>query len=1478
MMNNKHKKTLSLRSVFRRCLRYFTLAILTTVVLSGCGSGGEDGGGGGSGTSGGGSSGTTTTMAVIASATVGPAGGVVADQWQETVVRVPAGAVAQDTMIEIRRGFDAEGHIVTDIVSSADTGPVEITLPDPALLAANTPTDVVTALGVTANSVVAAVATAASGYPITEPADAANFSCEKGLGEGWFRRCARFLFGHRINDMTVTATLSSGGVQAAGFNALFSDKPAASLSSDCAFRSTECYGGKQPVLFVHGYANVVPTWFGLGGGEGTFGKFPNLVKNAGYLPFEFRWNTDARFEDVARDLGVAIAQISRETGMKVHIVAHSFGGVLARTYLQGLAGPWDTSKVATLTTLGTPHSGVFDSIERVYDVDLGYDVTFGPGRDRQGIAFGSALDSCGQLSCYQTGADVGPISSAYDAGKVHGKIAALLASGGFTSEVYVQSLIGLTTCRGDDSDNLLDEGDGLISYVGQRFRPSDTADKAPSDYLPLRRGEYKMGAGWVSEAVLGSGDVNLKPGGTNLFSAPARGGYTHNNPSDPVCNGAEAIEMVKPDTDGFIDDGASVEHAGWAAVRGWLRAHPATPIVSATVSITGKIQNAATAAPVERAIVWIDSGSPSRVGVFSGPDGTFTANVEFRPYTKYSVEVQARGFRPATFPLGTTTSSPLPIDAYSLQIAPVSTTPPSFGLIVDIRGTGDGDVTGMGITCPTHCMENYTAGTSVRLDAQAGNGSIFVGWSGCARTDGMACYLNMNNNVSVTANFAATANAAGVPMAPTALSATALSQTNVALIWQDNAVSESGFEVERKLGLGGTYTRIAQPGPSSGIGSGVYFEDTGLTAGTQYCYQVRALNAGGYSSYTSESCVTMQSVSTAPRITVGPASLNFGNVSVGVCGTTVTFAIQHVLGTNPASGTVSVGPNPPFSILAGGSFSVSNGSAANVSVQFCPSSPLTYTGTATVTSSATFTGTNTVTLSGTGTTTITLPAAPSTLTANTLSQNIIALTWKDNSDNETGFKIERKTGTSGTFAQIATVGSISGIGSGGYYENIGLTAATTYCYRTRAFNTAGDSLYTSESCAATQAAVVMPSATTGIATNIASNSVTLNGVVNPNGVATGAFFQWGTTTSYGNTTSSQVVGSGTTPSNVGANLTGLAANTTYHFRIVATNSSGGTVFGADQSFTTASTPSTTPTVISVSPNTLTQGTGAQYVTITGAYFTSSSYHQFSNNAPGSWYDPQIAPTINNSTSMTVTVNTSALAAGTVVYIRVCASQGSSACSGSVAVTIQAAAAATPTAPSGLVALAAPSFMSLAWNDNSSNETGFTVERKTGASGSWSQIASVGQNIAAYLDYGVSAGVTYYYRVSAYNASGNSGYSNEAYATIAAALTVNGFAPSYSTTTTPYQPTIYLTGSGFNSVTQISWSCTMPNGTSCTGSPYVWTPGTTGWSKFGVTSDTAAWVAPTLLATGDPVGTYAWTVTFSGAGVTPVTKLFTVTKN
>ena len=91
-------------------------------------------------------------------------------------------------------------------------------------------------------------------------------------------------------------------------------------------------------------------------------------------------------------------------------------------------------------------------------------------------------------------------------------------------------------------------------------------------------------------------------------------------------------------------------------------------------------------------------------------------------------------------------------------------------------------------------------------------------------------------------------------------------------------------------------------------------------------------------------------------------------------------------------------------------------------------------------------------------------------------------------------------------------------------------------------------------------------------------------------------------------------------------------------------------------------------------------------------------------------------------------------------------------------------ASTPNAPSNLVATArSDDEIELDWTDNSNNETEFRVESKT-ASSSFVDIGAVGANIHEASVTGLNPSTTYTFRVRARNASGNSGYSNEASAT------------------------------------------------------------------------------------------------------------------
>ncbi len=69
-------------------------------------------------------------------------------------------------------------------------------------------------------------------------------------------------------------------------------------------------------------------------------------------------------------------------------------------------------------------------------------------------------------------------------------------------------------------------------------------------------------------------------------------------------------------------------------------------------------------------------------------------------------------------------------------------------------------------------------------------------------------------------------------------------------------------------------------------------------------------------------------------------------------------------------------------------------------------------------------------------------------------------------------------------------------------------------------------------------------------------------------------------------------------------------------------------------------------------------------------------------------------------------------------------------------------------------------VTLTWEDHSSDELGFKIERKTESKGTYREIATVGPNTTTYIDTGLSNATTYYYRVRAYNADGHSAYSEE----------------------------------------------------------------------------------------------------------------------
>ena len=192
-----------------------------------------------------------------------------------------------------------------------------------------------------------------------------------------------------------------------------------------------------------------------------------------------------------------------------------------------------------------------------------------------------------------------------------------------------------------------------------------------------------------------------------------------------------------------------------------------------------------------------------------------------------------------------------------------------------------------------------------------------------------------------------------------------------------------------------------------------------------------------------------------------------------------------------------------------------------------------------------------------------VPLPPTGLTGTVASSSQINLTWTDNSTNETGFKIERRTGS----ANYAVVGTLNqDILS---FSNTGLTPNTTYTYRVYAYNAVGNSLtYTNEVTLTTTALLALPTLTTTAASSITPTTTVSGGTISNDGGAaiTARGVCWSTST---NPTIALITKTtdGTGTGAFISNITGLSANTTYYVRAYATNSIG-TDYGNEISFTT----------------------------------------------------------------------------------------------------------------------------------------------------------------------------------------------------------------------------------------------------------------------------------------------------------------------
>ena len=458
---------------------------------------------------------------------------------------------------------------------------------------------------------------------------------------------------------------------------------------------------------------------------------------------------------------------------------------------------------------------------------------------------------------------------------------------------------------------------------------------------------------------------------------------------------------------------------------------------------------------------------------------------------------------------------------------------------------------------------------------------------------------------------------------PTALTATAVSSSQINLTWTDNSASESGYKIEQSPVDNLHYTQVGTVGPN-----GTSYSATGLNEGTKYYYRVRAYNAIATSGYSSEK--------------------------------------------------------------------------------------------------------NATTLSNT-------PAAPSGLTITSITSGSVILAWTDNSNNETGFKIQRKQGATGTYTQIGTPGANATT----YTDNdTALLDGTQYYYKVSATNSAGDSPFSNEVNGITTLKV--PTALT--ATAVSSSQINLTWTDN-SASETGYKIEQSPVDNLHYTQVGTVGPNGTSYS-----ATGLSEGTKYYYRVRAYNAIATSAYSSEKNATTFSN-------IPVAPSGLTISTLLSNKIIIAWTDNSGNETGFKiqrKGATGAYAD--LTTTGANATQYTDTTVTD----GTLYYYRVCATNtaGDSAYSNETSGT-------TPLAkPTAATATAVSSSqINLTWIDNSASETGYKIERKRLSGGTYSEIAQVGANVQSYSDTtGLDPNTKYYYRIRATNGTLNSDYSNEPSAT------------------------------------------------------------------------------------------------------------------
>lgn len=296
------------------------------------------------------------------------------------------------------------------------------------------------------------------------------------------------------------------------------------------------------------------------------------------------------------------------------------------------------------------------------------------------------------------------------------------------------------------------------------------------------------------------------------------------------------------------------------------------------------------------------------------------------------------------------------------------------------------------------------------------------------------------SNIATQTTLSASGSA---PLAPTNLVAD-VNNLDVLLTWTDVA-DENGYLLERSTSELSGFAQIAMLGINQ-----TEYTDTGLNNNTTYYYRVRAYNSTGNSSYSSTVSATVSSntnsvpdtpsAGTATALSSGSILVSWGDVA-----NETGYKIER--STSEFSGYTQVG-------MAGADAVSYNDTGLEASTL--------YFYRIRAYNNAGDSGYSTPVYATTQPPAVTVPAAPNNLVANTNPfVATINLTWDDVA-NENGYRIERSQNQTSGFVEIDTVNADTLT-----YADSGLPGLTTFYYRIRAYNSAGNSGYSNTSSATT---------------------------------------------------------------------------------------------------------------------------------------------------------------------------------------------------------------------------------------------------------------------------------------------------------------------------------------------------------------------------------------------------------------------------